>query len=150
MLFDGSKSRFPGPYPHVGAAAVRGGRGEGAQGCATLHRPGNVRGVSALTRRLGAPHVLLRSTVVPFERPTRLLRAMVASVPWGLGLAGGVAAACARYPERNAVVDDEGALTYGELWRRSDGIAHRLIELGARRGTAVGVLCRNHRGFVGR
>jgi fatty-acyl-CoA synthase len=118
------------------------------QVCTSPHRPGIVLGVSALTRRLSATSVLLRSTVVPFERPSRVLRAMVASVPWGLGPAGGVAAACARYPERNAVIDDDGALTYGELWRRSDGLAHRLIELGAGRGIAVGVLCRNHRGFV--
>ena len=45
-------------------------------------------------------------------------------------------------------MDDEGALTYGELWWRSDGIARRLVELGAGRGAAVGVLARNHRGFV--
>jgi acyl-CoA synthetase (AMP-forming)/AMP-acid ligase II len=107
-----------------------------------------VQGVSALTRRLAATSVLLRSNFVPFERPDRLMRAMVASMPWGLGTAGALAAACARYPEVNAVVDDEGALTYGELWWRSDGIARRLRELGARRGTAVGVLSRNHRGFV--
>jgi len=104
--------------------------------------------MTTLTRRLAATSVLLRSNFVPFERPDRVWRAMAATLPWGLGTAGAVAAACARYPGTNAVIDDEGALTYGELWRRSDGIAHRLIELGARRGTAVGLLCRNHRGFV--
>ena len=109
---------------------------------------GTVRRVSALTRRLAATSVLLRANFVPFERPDRLMRAMVASLPWGLGPAAGLAAACARYPEANAVLDDDGALTYGELWWRSDGIARRLVELGAGRGAAVGVLARNHRGFV--
>ncbi len=104
--------------------------------------------MSALTRRLAATSALLRSNFVPFERPDRLMRAMTSALPWGLSTAAGVAAACGRYPEMNAVVDDDGALTYGALWRQSDGIARRLIELGARRGTAVGVLCRNHRGFV--
>jgi fatty-acyl-CoA synthase len=97
---------------------------------------------------LAATSVLLRANFVPFERPDRLMRAVAASLPWGLGPAAGLAAACARYPEANAVVDDDGALTYGELWWRSDGIARRLVELGAARGRAVGVLARNHRGFV--
>ncbi len=104
--------------------------------------------VTSLTRRLAAASVLARSNFVAFERPDRLVRAVLASLPWGLGTAGAIAAACARYPEVAAVVDDEGAITYAELWHRSDGIAARLVELGARQGTAVGVLCRNHRGFV--
>ena len=101
------------------------------------HRPepeaDGAAGERALTRRLAATSVLLRSNFVPFERPDRLMRAMAASLPWGLGTAAGMAAACARYPEVNAVVDDDGAVTYGELWWRSDGLARRLVELGAGR-----------------
>jgi fatty-acyl-CoA synthase len=85
---------------------------------------------------------------VPFERPDRLPRALAATLPWGLGTAAAVAAAVARYPRAVAVVDDDGTVTYEELWRQSDGVAHRLLALGAGPGVGVGVMCRNHRGFV--
>src|SRR5947209_7744829 len=91
---------------------------------------------------------LARSTFVPFERPDRVMRAMAAALPWGMNTAAALAAAAGRYPELDAIVDDEGALTYDELWRQSDGVAVRLVELGAQPGIGVGVLCRNHRGFV--
>src|SRR6478735_3830654 len=107
-----------------GASASFGRPGEGTQGhCPNPTR--TARRMSALTRRLAATSVLLRSNLVLFQRPDRLVRAMAAALPWGLGSAAGMAAACARYPEINAVIDDDGVLTYGEMWRRSDGVARR-------------------------
>jgi fatty-acyl-CoA synthase len=85
---------------------------------------------------------------IPLERPDRVPRALAATLPWGLGTAAGVAAAVARYPRVTAVIDDDGAVTYEDLWRQSDGIAHRLLALGAGPGVGVGVMCRNHAGLV--
>jgi fatty-acyl-CoA synthase len=94
-------------------------------------------GASALARAAFRP-----------ERPDRLPRALLAMVPWGPTLAGGVAAATARYPRATAVVDDAGTLSYGELWMATDGVARglRARNLGPR--STVGILARNHRGFV--
>src|SRR5215207_587032 len=82
------------------------------------------------------------------ERPDRLPRAMFAAAVWGPTLAGGLAAGAARYPTAAAIVDEQAALSYAELWTATDGVARglRAREIGP--GTTVGILARNHRGFV--
>lgn len=82
------------------------------------------------------------------ERPDRLLRAAVAAVVAGPTVVGAFAAAAARYPDATAVIDHRGWTTYRELWRASDAAARRLRAEGVGPGVAVGLLCRNHRGFV--
>jgi fatty-acyl-CoA synthase len=98
--------------------------------------------------RLSAAAAIARTVLVPIERPDRLPRAMLAALPWGRGLAGLAAAAAARYPSRAAIVDDDGPVTYAELWNSAHRVADALRADGAGPGTGVGVLCRNHRGFV--
>lgn len=44
-----------------------------------------------------------------------------------------------QFPEREAFRCDGESLTYGELWRRANGLAHRLGELGVKRGDRVGI-----------
>lgn len=102
----------------------------------------------SLLRRAVAGAIVARSTVVPFERPDRLPRALGALAPWGTNLAGTVAAAASRYPERTAVHDEQGATTYGELWDRAGRVAAGLAAAGVGPGHTVGLLCRNHVGFV--
>jgi fatty-acyl-CoA synthase len=67
---------------------------------------------------------------------------------WDLSPAGAFAAAAARDPHHLALIDDEGALTYQELDRRTDRIAGELRARGLRPGDAAGLLARNGRGFV--
>jgi fatty-acyl-CoA synthase len=98
--------------------------------------------------RLRAAAAVARTTMVPFERPDRVPRALLAAAPWGIGVAGLVAAAAARYPTATALVDDDGPVSYRDLWRASGGIARELHTMGATGGTGVGIMCRNHRGFV--
>ena len=82
------------------------------------------------------------------ERPDRLPRAMAALAVAGPTLAGAVAAATARYPMATAMVDDDGAISYARLWQESDGVARKLRSSRVGPGTTVGLLHRNHRGFV--
>jgi fatty-acyl-CoA synthase len=89
-----------------------------------------------------------RSVLAPLERPDRLPRALVAMAPWGTSIAALVAGAAARYPDRVAIVDDRGSTDYRELWRRSQAIAAALGARGVGPGVRVGLLARNHRGFV--
>ncbi|OBA88290.1 acyl-CoA synthetase [Mycobacteriaceae bacterium 1482268.1] len=56
--------------------------------------------------------------------------------------------AAARWPDREAIVDDEGVISYRELQSRVESLASQLQHDGVRPGQAVGVLCRNGRGFV--
>ncbi len=102
----------------------------------------------SLLRRLTAGAILAGTNVSPFERPDRLPRAMIAMAPWGATPMGSVAAAAKRYPTRVAVVDDDGVTTYGELWRDARHVAAGLAARGIGPGSTVGLLCRNHLGFV--
>ncbi|RMI31251.1 AMP-binding protein [Nocardia stercoris] len=57
-------------------------------------------------------------------------------------------ASAIRYPDRVAIVDDDGALTYGRLREQFEAVAAAIAALAPRRPASVGILCRNHRGFV--
>lgn len=55
-------------------------------------------------------------------------------------LADYLEASAARCPERNAVVDSNGSVTYSELNRQADALAALLISRGVKRGDRVGVV----------
>jgi len=81
-------------------------------------------------------------------RPDRLLR-MAAALRRGFSPATACALAAARHPERAAVIDERGALSFAELERRSLALAaalHARFGVGPER--ALALMCRNHRGFV--
>ncbi|MEM1256184.1 MAG: AMP-binding protein [Cyanobacteria bacterium P01_H01_bin.21] len=44
-----------------------------------------------------------------------------------------------QFPEREAFRCDGKSLTYGELLRQANGLAHQLVDLGVRRGDRVGI-----------
>lgn len=58
-----------------------------------------------------------------------------------------LAASAIRYPDRVAVIDERGPLTYRQLQQRSEAIAAALFAV-APTVRSVGIVCRNHRGFV--
>ena len=102
----------------------------------------------SLGQRLRSFAAVAKANFVPFERPDRIPRALLAAAQWGLGTCALLAAAAARYPTADAVIDDEGSITFEELWNRGRALALALRARGAVEGAAVGVMCRNHRGFV--
>ncbi len=67
---------------------------------------------------------------------------------WGIGFAGGMGALAVRAPHVTGLIDELGALTWGEIDERSTRLAHALREIGVAEGESVAVLCRNHRYFV--
>jgi len=72
----------------------------------------------------------------------------MAMAPWGTTLGGLVAAAAARYPDRAAIVDEDRSSSYAELWSTAQSIAVGLATHGIGSGSRVGLMCRNHTGFV--
>jgi acyl-CoA synthetase (AMP-forming)/AMP-acid ligase II len=80
--------------------------------------------------------------------PDQVIGMGLAVARYGRSLAGIFAAGAARTPRRSAVVDESGSLTYGELDDRTSTLAAGLADCGLDDGDRVGVLCRNHRGFV--
>ncbi len=91
---------------------------------------------------------LASTGVIRPYRPDRLYRIAKTLVQWGTGPAGGYTALAARMPEAVGLVDERGSLTFDEIHRRSNAVAHGLDGLGVQEGDAVALLCRNHRGFV--
>ncbi|HWC26150.1 MAG TPA: acyl-CoA synthetase [Solirubrobacteraceae bacterium] len=81
-------------------------------------------------------------------RPDKLARALKAIRDWGPTTAAGFAAAAIRHPADVAIVDEAGALTFGEVHRRTNALAHAWSDDGIGEGDGVALLCRNHRGFV--
>jgi acyl-CoA synthetase (AMP-forming)/AMP-acid ligase II len=59
-----------------------------------------------------------------------------------------LAVTAARWPNRAAIIDDDGVLTYRELQLATESLAGELSGDGVEPGQAVGVMCRNGRGFV--
>jgi fatty-acyl-CoA synthase len=82
------------------------------------------------------------------ERPDRVVAALRAAWPWGPTVSGAVAASVVRFPAADAIIDDEGRLSYASLDRRCQRLAVGLRDEGVAPGTRLGVLCWNHRGFV--
>src|SRR3954469_18799709 len=80
--------------------------------------------------------------------PLHLLDAGKALHRWGVSYAGGIAAAAALHPHDLFVIDDAGSLTWAEMDRRSNALAHALARRGVGAGDLVAVLSRNHRGFI--
>lgn len=97
---------------------------------------------------LTGARVLAKAGLLAPTRPDRLLGMALAVARWGLTPATGYAAGAARHPDRVALIDDEGSLTYRELDHRTDRLAGELRARGIREGAAVGLLARNGRGFV--
>ena len=92
--------------------------------------------------------VLAGAGVVRPYPPHTLVALLRTLRAWGTGPAGGFAALAARSPDRVGLVDELGELTFGELHRRSNALAHALADRGIGEGDSVAIMCRNHRGFV--
>ncbi len=73
---------------------------------------------------------------------------VAAAATWGATAAAPYGAAALRHPGRTAIIDPFGSLTYRELDIRTTRLASGLQSLGIGRRSTIGLLCRNHRGFV--
>ncbi|MGA9279476.1 AMP-binding protein [Ilumatobacter sp.] len=80
--------------------------------------------------------------------PRRAPALTAGTARWGPTIAAPVASTALATPNRIAVVDDRGTLSFGALDRQSSQLAKGLHRLGARRGDHIGLACRNHRDFV--
>jgi fatty-acyl-CoA synthase len=81
-------------------------------------------------------------------RPDKLLRTLAVLHRWGLTPAGAYGVAAIRYPERAAIIDERGSLTFGEVQRRTNALAQEFRAAGVGEGDTVAIMCRNHRGFI--
>lgn len=97
---------------------------------------------------LGLITTLARSGLIAPMRPDRYLKIAAAMRREGMGFTAGFAAAAQRCPDRPGLVDELGTLTWRQLDERSNALAAALQALPAGSPKVVGIMCRNHRGFV--
>ena len=92
---------------------------------------------------LGALRVLRRAGLLDPLRPDDALRSTRQTLRIG-PVAAAIARGARRHPERTAVVDDDEAVTFAELDRRSRCLARAMAGVEQGRRPVVGVLCRDH------
>lgn len=80
--------------------------------------------------------------------PPALLRLIREVYRGGTNLYTLLAISAARWPDRTAIIDDDGALSYRELQSCTESLARELVRSGAAPGESVGIMCRNGRNFV--
>src|SRR5215218_2698646 len=81
-------------------------------------------------------------------RPDKAMKIGSAFIRWGASPALGVTTAAIHHPHELAIVDERGALSWERLHLRSNALAHSLAGMGIGPGDGLGIMCRNHRGFV--
>jgi acyl-CoA synthetase (AMP-forming)/AMP-acid ligase II len=98
--------------------------------------------------KLAVVKALLDTGMFEPTRPDRLVASLSALRRWGATPAGAYTGAAARYPERPAVIDERGSLTFKQLHLRTNALARELRKAGVSEGDGVAIMCRNHRGFI--
>jgi acyl-CoA synthetase (AMP-forming)/AMP-acid ligase II len=98
--------------------------------------------------KLNVARTLLETGMFEPSRPDKTLRSLAALRRFGPTPAAAYTGAAIRYPDRLALADDRGALTFAEVNERTNALAHALAAEGVAEGDGIAVMCRNHRGFV--
>ena len=103
---------------------------------------------SPLKHRLEVAKVLLGTGLIAPVRPDRAVKSVMALRRWGATPAAAYTGSAARFPDREAIVDERGTLTFAEVQRRTNALASEMRAAGIKAGDGVAIMCRNHRGFV--
>ncbi|OBH54522.1 acyl-CoA ligase FadD12 [Mycobacterium sp. E2479] len=101
-----------------------------------------------LSETLGLITTLSRAGMIAPMRPDRYLKMAAAMRREGMGMTVGFAGAAQRCPDRPGLIDELGTLTWRELDQRINAFGAALQHLPGGQPKVVGIMCRNHRGFV--
>jgi acyl-CoA synthetase (AMP-forming)/AMP-acid ligase II len=92
--------------------------------------------------------VLREAGILGLHRPDESIKVVSTFLRWGASPATGIKTASIHYPGETALIDERGSLTFEQLHRRSNALAHAFERMGIGHGDGVGIMCRNHRGFI--
>jgi acyl-CoA synthetase (AMP-forming)/AMP-acid ligase II len=98
--------------------------------------------------KLQVARTLLGTGMVHPERPDKAVRSLAALRRWGPSSPAAYLGGAIRCPERPAIIDDRGTVTFREAHLRTNALAHELSRAGVGEDDSVAIMCRNHRGFV--
>ncbi|BCO39279.1 acyl-CoA synthetase [Mycobacterium paraintracellulare] len=91
---------------------------------------------------------LVRARLLTPLSPDKYIRMVAAVRREGTSTTIGIATSARRCPDRPALVDEIGTLSYKELDVRCNALAAALQALPKGTPQTIGIMCRNHRGFV--
>jgi fatty-acyl-CoA synthase len=91
---------------------------------------------------------LISSGLIRPMRPDHLIRFGRLYLAWGPTPALGYTVGGVTRADETAVIDELGALTFTEMNRRTNALAHALADEGIGERDRIAVMCRNHRGFI--
>ncbi|PJE13423.1 acyl-CoA ligase FadD12 [Mycobacterium sp.] len=103
---------------------------------------------SRLEEVRGVVTTLVRAGMIAPMRPDRYVRVVAAMAREGVGFTSGFAGAAQRCPNRPGLIDELGTLTWRQLDERGDAFAAALQARPGGPPKVVGIMCRNHRGFI--
>ena len=92
--------------------------------------------------------VLHEAGIVGVVRPDKAAKVATIFLRWGASPATGVATAAHKYPHETMLIDERGSLSFERVHRRSNALAHAFAAMGVGPGDGIGIMCRNHRGFI--
>ncbi len=98
--------------------------------------------------RLHTARALFEAGIIAPLRPDKLVRVGLAVARFGPTPAAGYTAAAIRHPDEVGIIDELGQLTFAEIHERTNRLAHALSDRGINEGDNVGIMIRNHRGFI--
>jgi acyl-CoA synthetase (AMP-forming)/AMP-acid ligase II len=101
-----------------------------------------------LSTKVFTARTLAGAGVLHPGRPDHVLGAVRALLRFGPTPAGGYTASAQRYGGEVGLIDELGTLTFREIHERTNALAHALAAEGVGEGDGVGLMCRNHRGFI--
>ena len=95
-----------------------------------------------------AVKTLVRTGLLAPMRPDKYWHIIDAIRREGMTATFAFASAAQRCPDRAAIIDEIGALTWREIDQRGNALAAALERLPGGTPETIGIMCRNHRGFV--
>jgi acyl-CoA synthetase (AMP-forming)/AMP-acid ligase II len=104
-----------------------------------VDRVSDVAGLVATMRRAG---------IITVMRPDKYLRIASAMARENMSVTSGFAASAQRCPNRPGLVDELGTLTWQQVDQQADALAAGLQALPGGEPKVLGIMARNHRGFV--
>jgi acyl-CoA synthetase (AMP-forming)/AMP-acid ligase II len=101
-----------------------------------------------LNDTLGLVATMRRAGLIAPLRPDKYLRIAAAMRRENVSAVSGFASAAQRCPQRPGLIDELGTLSWRDIDKRCDAFAAALQALPAGQPNVIGVMCRNHRGFI--
>lgn len=97
---------------------------------------------------VGLVTTMRRAGLITAMRPDKYLRIAAAMARENMSVTSGFAAAAQRCPNRPGLVDELGTLTWQQVDQQADALAAGLQALPGGEPKVLGIMARNHRGFV--